>query len=218
MKYPIVLANSFAQAACHALRNPIKRANYPYTAAYFKKLYGTTNPQAHYLMSHGRHYIGHNLYSCTREELYRALNILIESEGRKCVHPVSYSEQNMLFPFVIHREEQRDQHRRQAEWIVKDKIRDKRYEAAKQKALAGFLDLPVNRLCDWVIDHETILNEFDIYAALREYYDHNQTTGYRFSEIFPKYLDFPYWRLADSIVSELNHETQIVPFDILTKV
>lgn len=197
MQYPIVPFNQYAHAASIARLQPNMRANYPYAARFFKTLFGTTRPTVLQLTASCRHH-------SNREALYYALNELLRSEGQIILHPLGIEQVHRYFPYVLHRQQQRQIHRSIAQDHVTRRIDEKHHQVDIDDAYQTLDRLPPTDLTDWCDEHYRRLKPWEIKAGLRRYFNQHNTTGYTFNELYPDSLTWELWQLANAIKNDIS--------------
>lgn len=205
MQYPIVLANAFYRSAMVAISNPNKRAKYPYAISYWQSMYQTRKPEAHCLSTYGRQYMGGgNRYSCSRDDVDRALDIFLKSYGKECPWPLPSDLVNLLLPFKAHRERQRQDHRICVEVTVKEKIAARKHQARLAQVKDEILTLSYSAgdFSTWVTDHVHEFTQFELITFIRHYYEAQRVTDWKFHELFYDTESEPSW-LASSVECEL---------------
>ncbi|MBV7300219.1 plasmid SOS inhibition protein A [Enterovibrio paralichthyis] len=138
--YPIVpfepMVNAAQQAIIAVSAGKFARSKRPYAAAFFKALDGTSKPSPYTLIRIGYTKSStERYYPAPKQKYIDALDILIRTEGRRVVKPLDSFLAKTLFPYAIHRLEERRTQSYQLEWNAKFKARDKqkcRDDAARQ--------------------------------------------------------------------------------------
>lgn len=204
MKYPIVVANSYMQAAQYALANPNRRASYPYTAAFLKCLYGTVNPHSDRLMSFGWRQVKPSAAYTRRERYYQLLEQVLTSEGRNDPYPLPCFVSQMMFPYVHHRKEQRRTHRIDADVGRAMRISQRKTEQNRAQLEAEFLALDVSDIVDWVDDHSVECTDTFTRYLLSLYWQKHDTSGESFHDLYPREIHWSRFELLVFVMNDIK--------------
>ncbi|RZQ33198.1 plasmid SOS inhibition protein A [Vibrio vulnificus] len=187
MKYPIVVANEFMQCAIYALINSNPRSQYPHATVYLKRLYGSATPKVCALNRYGWQQLS-NAGEGRRSAFMRLLESVLTSEGRNVPYPFSEHMASLMFPYVVHRERQREKHRLNAQVNIRMKIGRRQREEALQKRMDTFLSLPVCEMVDWLYDNPDI-SKRSLRYFLQSYWLKHNKSEHAFSDLYLDDID-----------------------------
>lgn len=160
------------------------RGDFPYAYAFYRHAFGVSKPKRSDLLN-----LSYSSYD-TVPEMMRKLDLFLRTNGERSYLVDPYYAKRM-FPSLENKNEIRQENHIDMILERRSKIKTKRSEKKLAERTVGLeklksevLKLDKSSLCEWIREKEDEVNEFDLVACLKIWYEKNVNGNWGFDDLY----------------------------------